>query len=452
MSPYKVFKIDKKKLIGLESDEKKILPILVEAAKKIDEVYLLQENDKYEGANLYPHNVSKGQIEKEAESNSKILSPFTVVQKDSNGELVAVNYSEKYADILKQVAHLVDKAAKLSKNRTFKNYLVKLSQALLTDNYQKADIAWLAIKNSNIDVTLGPYERNLDKLFFIKRAFQGHVGIIDKENTRKARFIRDILYTNIGQNPHQISPPSIVDINVEKNIISSGLLGELFFSQQHLPSDADITERYGSRIIGFLSSIDYKFENLIYPIYCAIFEKKFKDGYTKKILKRGNYYHVLLHSIAQQLHRYRDSRARLKELFLIFDEANSEVSGVQHAKHLVLKGVINQKELEAMMIIHICWIFSEWITAKRTKSREGYLKGDTLILNFLIREGALMEKDGISWPNFAKMFFEIENLSSIFVRYLEYGTYIEAQEFLAKYLSYEPFKAFESRLSKIKPI
>ena len=123
-----------------------------------------------------------------------------------------------------------------------------------------------------------------------------------------------------------------------------------------------------------------------------------------------------------------------------------------HCKHLVMKGVIDQKELEAIMVMHICWLFSEWILTKKTNLRKDYLAGDAITLNYLLRVGALNEKEGISWPNFAKMFFEMENLSSILTRFLEEGTFEEAKAFVAEYYSLEPFKAFDKRLAKIKPL
>ncbi len=452
MTAIKSFKQGKKELSHLSKDEKKLLPLLIEAVKKVDKIFELQENDKYEGAAFYPTDVKRANIEAAAKNDNKIFSPFTIVEVDSFGNITAVDYHVKYASLLKPICSLLKKAAGLSKNKSFKNYLETLANSLINGDYQKMDIAWLNVEGSNLDVVIGPYERNLDKLFFIKKAYQGHVGIIDKELTKKGKSIRDIIYTTIGSRPHRVIPPSVVDVRAEKNIVSAGFLGRLFFTQQHLPSDADTTERYGSRIIGYLSSIDYKFDNLIYPIFNKIFEKNFKARYPKELLRTGNYYYVLLRGLAQQLHRYQDSRARLKELFPIYDEANSSVSGVQHAKHLVLKGVLCQKELEAIMVCQICWIFSEWVIAREEKSRESYLKGDSLALNFLISENALKENNGISWPNFAKMFFELENLSVIFARFLESGTYIEAQEFLSKYLSYEPFKAFERSLSTIKPL
>jgi len=451
-SSIKIFKVDNKILKILSLNERKLLPILLQAAKKIDKIFLLQENDKYKGANFYPHDAIKEEIEEAAKSDSQILSPFTIVKRDTKGKLIAVDYQTEYAKLLAPIVPLLTKASEICENKSLKEYLKVLAKVLVNGNCQNADIAWLAVKDSNLDISIGCHERYLDKLFFIKRAFQADIGIIDKSRTEKAKVIRDILYNSISQKPQRFMSPSIVDIRVEQCLIFSGFLGRVLFNRQYLPSDSEIIERYGSVIRGYLSAIDYKFERLIYPIFNTIFEKKFKASYPKELLKSGNYFYILLSAIAQQLHRYRNSRLRLRELFPVFDEANCIVSGIQHAKHLILKGVISQKELEAMMITHICWIFSEWILAKKSNIREDYLKGDALTFNFLLGAGALQEAKGISWPNFAKMFFEIENLATIFTRFLEEGSYLEAQEFLSKYLSYEPFKSFDQRLSKIKPI
>lgn len=452
MTAIKTFEVGKKDLSTLTKNEQKMLPKLIEAVKQVDKVFLLQENLKYPGANFYPHHLTTQDIKEVANNNYSIFSPFSVVEEDESGKVATIEYHVKYANLIKPVAESILAAANICENKSFKNYLEKLAQALTQGKYQEADVAWLAVKDSNLDFVIGPYERNLDKLFFVKRAYQGYVGIIDRKRTAKAEKIRDIIYATVGSKPHRIIPPTTVELRAVRNLVFSGFLGRTLFSLQHLPSDSDTTERYGSRILGYLSSIELKFEKLVYPIFTAIFEETFRARYTKEILSIGNYYHVLLYGIAQQLHRYRTSRERLKELFPVFDEANSMVSGVQHAKHLVLKGVIDQKELEAIMIAHICWIFSEWIIFRGTNVREDYLKGDALTLNFLMREGALLEKEGISWPNFAKMFFEIENLSAIFTRFLEQGDYWEAQEFLSKYLSFEPFKAFDKYLPKIKSI
>lgn len=436
----------------LTPNEKEILPLLIRACREIEKVYNLQESTSFPGANFFPKNATKKEIEEAAQNNHRILSPFSIVKRNEQNKLIAVDYHVEFENELKPVIKSIQEAEKLTKNVSFKKYLKAMVFGLKTGAYQETDIAWLEVTNSNINFILGPYERYLDKLYFVKRAYQGCVGIINLENSKEAKIIRDIIYTTLGQKSNRINPPKIVDVRVLNCFIFSGFLGKTLFCEQHLPSDSDTAQLYGSRILCYQSAMDYKFNNLIYPIFETLFARSFKESYSKKLLKKANYYFVIVTAIAQYVHRYSNSRLRLKELFPVFDEANSIFAGISQAKHLVLKGIINQKELEAIMINQICWAFSEWIQFKKTNVREDYLAGDALSFNFLFKVGALQEKDGISWPNFAKMFFEMENLAGIFTRFLEEGTYLEAQEFLSKYLSLTPFKAFDKRLSKIKPI
>ena len=51
------------KLPKLKSSESQVLKLLIEAAKLVAPIYALQENHKYPGANFYPHEVSKREIE-----------------------------------------------------------------------------------------------------------------------------------------------------------------------------------------------------------------------------------------------------------------------------------------------------------------------------------------------------------------------------------------------------
>ena len=167
MTSIKTFKVDKDILGSLTKNEKQILPILIEVAERTDKIFLLQENEKYKGANLYPHDVTREQIEDAAKDDPKILSPFTVVKKNSLGRLNAVGYNTEYAKLLSPISELLLRASNLCQNQSFKRYLKVLAEGLTKGTYQQADIAWLAVKDSNIDITLGPYERYLDKLLMV---------------------------------------------------------------------------------------------------------------------------------------------------------------------------------------------------------------------------------------------------------------------------------------------
>lgn len=449
----KEFTIDKSAYEVLTKDELEILPILIKASKLLADIYLEQEkgHSDYPGANLYPPDISDYEIEKATLNDPEILSPYTVVESGPKG-LVATPFHLKFRGRLSEISNLLQKASYKAKNKLFARYLRIASESLLNGNYRRMDEAWLDDKNSNLTFLIGPYERYLDKRFFKKMAYLSFVGIKDPYYTQQAEKIYKILSTTVGDKPHKYPTPARVQIYSIRNLIFSGFLAQALFMSEHIPSDDTTIQQSGSRLIGYLSSMDYKFNNLLYPIFKSIFEKRFQQSYSEDLLRRGNYYLVFVTGLARQLHRFEGTRERLKQIFPIVEEINSLVSGNQHCKHLVMKGVITQKELEAIIIMHICWWFSEWILAKKSNVREDYLKGDMAALNFLIKEGALHEKDGISWPNFAKIFFEMENLANILTDLLQEGTYQEAKEFLSRYLSPESFKAFDKRLSKVKPL
>lgn len=446
------FKVEKAIYEELAKDEKKILPILVKAARQLAEIYLDQERgyDKYPGANLYPPDISDKEIEQATKKNPAILSPFTVVEKEDS-QLKSTPYHIKYQRTLKQISQLLLAASKIAKNQSFARYLATASQSLISGNYKQLDLAWLATENSTLQFLIGPYERNLDHRFFVKMAYLAFVGIKDSYFTKKAESIRDIFFTTVGDKPHRFTSPSQVQICSIRNIYFAGFLARALISTEHIPSDDQTIRESGSRLMGYLSTMDYKFNNYLYPIFKVIFQKTFQESYSTELLRRANYYLMLVYGLARQLHRYEGARERLKELFPILDEVSSMVSGLQHCKHLVMKGVLDQKELEAMIIMHICWSFSEWVFAKKSQLRVDYLRGDALSLNFYFTNEALRELGGISWPNFSRIFFTIETLSTIFVRLLAEGTYKEVENFIKQNLSYEIFRTFDSKLSKIHP-
>lgn len=443
------FEVEKAIFNELAKDEKKIYPVLIKAAKIIGDIYLEQENNDLPGANFYPTNVSNEQIEKEAKKNPSILSPYTVVEKVSS-RLVATPYHLKHKKQLQEVSDLLKQASKISQNKAFAKYLEITSGSLLTGDYRAMDKAWLSAKDSTLQFLAGPYERYLDRRFFKKMAYLSFVGIQDSYYTQKARDINHILLNSVGEKPHRYISFSQIQMYTLHNVIFAGYNARSLISSQHIPSDDQTIKESGSRLIGFLSSMDLKFDKLLYPIFKSIFEKKFRASYTEELLRRANYYLMLVYGLTRQLHRWEGSRERLKELYPVFDEVNSIVSGIQHSKHLVLKGVIDQKDLEAMIIMHICWCFSEWVFSKSSSIRFDYLRGDALALGFYFQNQALRQAEGISWPNFSKIFFVIENLSTIYVRLLSEGSHKDAEKFLRDNLSYEIFKAFDPKLSKIK--
>src|SRR3989344_982246 len=105
--------------LDLTASEKKVIAKLVEAAKAVSLIYDKQENFKNNGANFYPRDATKPEILEAAKHNPDILSPYTMVERDKKGKLVAVAFHEKFKKDLEKVVKPIYEAAKLTDNKDF---------------------------------------------------------------------------------------------------------------------------------------------------------------------------------------------------------------------------------------------------------------------------------------------------------------------------------------------
>lgn len=443
---YRKFKLSNESYRILSAKERQVLEILERVVAGVGKIYQLQQEDGF-----YPEGVSKEEIERANRKNPAILSPFTYVAKEGN-RLIAILYCQKYRSLLEPLAEDLEKAAKLCENPSFKKYLRARAKAILDGSHKEADVAWLNVKNHKIDFSIAPFERYLDNLFFIKRIYQAHVGIVSGSETRLARKFQDVLYSSkISYSRHHSMqiPRKGVEVLVEDTPAVSGYATDILFLGEHFPCDLDIMEQYGAKILIYNSQIKLRFEQLHYPVFKALFERRFAKNYSKDLLYRVAAYNPIIYELTRQLHKYVGSRKRMSELYGIIDEANSFASGIQHCKHLLGKGMLSQDELEGIIINHIIWMFSDWLFYKKNKSLDTLVRADAIALNFYLTSGALKEKNGIYWPNFSKIFFEIENLADELTYLLEKGSHEEAKKLINENAKLTNFEKLSKNLENL---
>jgi len=448
MSGIKKFKVGIKEL---SAKEKLILEKLISAAELIAPLYLKQKNNKYPGANFYPHDVAKEEIEAMVKKNRAILNPYTFVERDKFGKLITVPFHLKFKKELKPIAKLLIEVAKLSPSKDFSRYLKSRADSLLNGSYEKSEIIWLKTKPFKFSFVIGPIERYLDKLFFKKCAYQAWVGILDGEKTRDAERLKKMILVSRkkilpGSEKVDVSK---LDVRVDKTLIFSGLIADFMFTGTNLPNDVNLMEKYGSKIKIFETSLEEKFKNEQFPIFKTIFTKNFQKSYSKTELYLGSLRCILLHEITHSLIRYRDAEKRLRDLFPIFDELYAYILGIKSCGTLLLKGAMSQKELEAILIMHICRNFTWRIDSMKNPDVSHYAIGAAIAQNFFFKEGAIEKRGGISWPNFAKICICLDELSHLLEYYLALGSYDDAKEFMEEYSSFNVFKNFYPKLMKI---
>src|SRR3989338_5632721 len=433
--------------LGLTLSEDKVVKKLVEAAKLVSQIYKKQENFKNNGANFYPRDATKSEIEIAARENPDILSPYTMVERGKNGKLVAIPYHIKFKKYLEKVAKLILEAAKITDNKDFAKRLKVQADALLDGNYTASDIFCLSLKPYKINFVIGPIERYDDKLFFTKCAYQSWVGIMDEQRTSDATVFKNYI---VSGRRKVLAPSEKVDfldkiqIRVDDILVFSGLIAHFMFTSSNLPNDVGLMEKHGSEIVIFNPSFKIKFDHEHHPIFHAVFEEKFQQGYPAEVLKLGSLRNSYLHEISHPLLRYRDAERRLKEYFPIFDELAASVLGVKACGSLLLKNAITQKELEAIMVMFIALAFSWWISYLKEPNVIHYAQGFAIALNFFIESGAIRESNGFSWPNFTKLFVSIDQLADSLERILAIGTYDDARKFVESYASLNIFERFNN--------
>ena len=128
--------------------------------------FLPEYGEMPQGAGFYPADMTKEEFE--AWDNPDKTSQYTLIKRDENGKLQAVWFHEAYAEQVKTASDLLMKASELAGDEEFANYLRLRAKALLTDDYLESDMAWMDVRNNNVDFVVGPIENYVDALYGYK--------------------------------------------------------------------------------------------------------------------------------------------------------------------------------------------------------------------------------------------------------------------------------------------
>lgn len=436
----------------LTKEELALLNKLIEAAKLIAKVYQTQLQDGF-----YPKDATRQEIEKAASHSPEILTPYTLVERDKSGQLVAIPYHIKYRDLLLPVSEKLTEAASLAIHRgDFRKALLTQAKVLLNGDYAKAQISWMKIKPYIVDIMIGPVESVEDNMFFIKTSYQSWVGVMNKNVTDRINSLKKTVFLA----RHQILPTEKVDfmdqaqLRADETIIFTGSIANYDYTAvtaTTLPDDINLLEKYGSEGWIFLPPAKENFEHWQYRLFTLIFAPFFRKSFSKELLFRGYLLMVTMHEIARIVVRYRFAVNRLRELYPTFNELTIEALAIKMCGTLLLKDVISQKEMEAVLVMFLTRIFDGYVEGMKNKERfERIILGNAILLNSLVDEGSVkITKAGISWPNFTKMFISVAKLADDMERILAEGSYADAQTYLKDHSSLSVFKNFTPSLKSL---
>jgi hypothetical protein len=447
-------------LSWLSPNEREIISLLIDAANIMDEIFWRQaygdkdellakiENeyarqfaminygpwDRLDGnnpfiagygpkplsANFYPTDMTTEEFE-QLEDTTK-TSLYTLLRRDENGKLITVPYSVAYREQHEKAAGLMRRAAELAENEGLKNYLLSRADALLTDDYQSSDFAWMEMKTSNIDFVVGPIENYEDRLFGYKAAHESFVLVKDLEwsaQLEKFNAMLPDLQAGLPVDPayKAETPGSDADMNVYYALYYAGdcNAGSKTIAI-NLPNDPEIHLAVGSRKLQLKNAMKAKFDEILVPISNMLIDESQRKYVTFDAFFENTTFHEVSHGmgVKNTITGKGPAREALREYYSSIEEAKADIMGLYLVTKLYEMGEITSGEIMNNYVTFFAGIFR----SSRFGAASAHGKANMLNLNYFERNGAfIFQEDGTYKVNFEEMkaavISQVENILTI---------------------------------------
>lgn len=449
----------------LSENERKMLPILMEAAKKMNDLFWyeaygnkdplfaqlkdedtkkfaeinfgpwdrLQGNkpfikgigEKPLGANYYPKDMSKEEFEKFSDKNKADL--YTFVRRNEEGDLITIPYHEQFKNEVKQVSDLLWQASKLAEDAGLKKYLELRAEAFLNDEYQASDLAWMDMKNNTIDIVIGPIETYEDQLFGYKASHEAYVLIKDLEWSKKlAHFITFLPELQrglpVGEVYKKEVPGTDSDLNAYDVVFYAGdcNAGSKTIAI-NLPNDEEVQLQKGTRRLQLKNAMRAKFDKILLPISESLIDENQRKHITFDAFFANTMFHEVAHGlgIKNTVNNKGTVRNSLKELAAALEEGKADVLGLYMVNQLHKKG-----ELEGDMKDYMTTFMASIFRSVRFGASSAHGKANMIRFNFFKEKDAFTKNaNGTYTVNYDKMELAMQDLSKLILTLQGNGDY-----------------------------
>jgi hypothetical protein len=391
--------------------------------------------------NFYPQDLTKQEFEdyikKFPDEAAALESQYTIVVRDG-AKLKAIPYHEAYPEMLK-MADLLDQASNYCDNPSFKNYLVLRAKALRTGDYYESDMAWMDIKDSEIDLVIGPIENYADAMFNYKTAFECVVMVKDKEATKELEMYEsniDFFEHNLPYDKKYIRP-SAGKGNILQIVNVAYFGGDCNAGTKtiaaSLPNDPKVHEAKGGKKSMYKNIMEAKFDKILVPIA----KKIMADDLIPYCDKKSFTSFVTLHEVSHTLGRgyvfgndKLQVRKALQEKYSAIEELKADLLGMYNHKHLLAKGLINEDVLKKTIATYIPGLYR----SIRFGAEEAHGKANVMQLNYLTEKGAILfDKNGKLTYDPAKFMDVIGEFAGLVLTIQAQGDYKAAGDLMDKY-------------------
>ncbi|MEA1876260.1 MAG: Zn-dependent hydrolase [Bacteroidota bacterium] len=458
----------------LSASEKKMLPLLIQAAKVMDQIYWqeaygdknelfskledpatkqfaminygpwerLKENtpfiDGFDkkplGSQFYPTDMNKEEFE--AWDDPSKTSLYTMIRRDQDGNLKAIPYHIYFEEETKTAVNLIKQAAELAEDDGLKNYLKLRAEALLTDDYLASDLAWMDMKTNTIDFVVGPIENYEDALYGHKAAHESFVLIKDAAWSQKLdRFVALLpgLQASLPVPDEYKSevPGSGSDLGVYDVIYYGGdcNAGSKTIAI-NLPNDERVHLEKGSRKLQLKNSMQAKFDKILIPIANELMAEDQRKHVTFEAFFENTMFHEVGHGIGikNTINGKGSVRKALSNQYSAFEEGKADILGLFLVTKLSEMGEMGEKDLMDNFTTFMAGIFR----SIRFGATSSHGKANMVRFNYFQEKGAFTrdEATGTYRVNFDLMYEAMLDLSNIILVIQGNGDYDAAKKIL----------------------
>lgn len=407
------------------------------------------------GARFYPSDMSKEEFEA-ADFPGKV-DLYTVVRRNPKGELFAVGYNEYFRPELEVAAAHLRHAAELVKEPGLKKYLELRADALLSNDYQPSDMAWMDMKENPLDIVVGPIETYEDRLYGHRAAFEGYVLIKDMEWSRRlaryAQFLPELQRDlPVPDEYKKETPGTDSDLNAYDVVYYAGdcNAGSKTIAI-NLPNDEEVQLQKGSRRLQLKNAMRAKYDKILVPIAETLIVEDQRKNITFDAFFANTMFHEVAHGLGIKKVINDGNgllvKAALKELAGTLEEGKADLLGVFMIEGLTKRGELPEEKLQDHYITFLAGIFR----SIRFGASSAHGVANLVRFNFFEEKGAFTRgSDGLYRVNLEKMARATEELTTITLKFQGDGDYTGAKAFVEKYGKVGP--QLEADLARLKKI
>jgi hypothetical protein len=430
----------------LSENEKEMLKLLFEASALIDEIFWIQNTgekdaflstigsadakrfaeinygpwdvlnnlkpfidgygEKPAGANYYPQDMTKEEFE--AFDHPDKTSQYTLITRNDRGGLEVVWYKDAYAGHIKKAAELLMQAAKLAGDPEFASYLELRAEALLTDQYQESDMAWMDVRNNQVDLVIGPIENYNDRLFGYKAAHEAFILIKDIEwSNRLSKYASFLpqLQRDLPVDPQYKMevPGSDEDLNAYDVVFYAGDCNMASKTIAiNLPNDEEVQLKKGSRKLQLKNAMKAKFDHIMIPIAGELIHPDQQKHITFDAFFANTMFHEVAHGmgIKNTINGLGTVRQVLKEQYSPIEEGKADILGLYLVTKLHEMGEFPDTDLMDNYVTFMAGIFR----SVRFGAASAHGKANMVRFNYFSEKGAFVkDKNGYYVVDIDKM-------------------------------------------------